>query len=257
MQTLLRKALSIWLLGIGCIPFAHADEITVAVAANFTKAAKELAKHFEQATNHKVRLAFGSTGAQYAQIIHGAPFDVFFAADTKTPAQLEKDNKIIAGSRFTYAQGRLVLWSPKHGSVDAEGKVLAQNQFKHLAIANPKLAPYGMAAQQTLQALGLQETLQPKIVRGENIGQAYQFVHSGAAELGFVALAQIIDSEQPSVVAGSYWLVPQTFYEPIEQQAVLLTDKKAAREFLDFVRSAAGQKIIAAYGYGVNNPKQE
>ena len=230
-------------------PFSHADELTIAVAANFTRAAKQLVAEFEQHSTHRVHLAFGSTGAQYAQIIHGAPFDAFFAADARTPMRLEEDGRIQPGSRFTYARGQLILWSPKVGVVDPEGKVLQRGDFAHLAMANPRLAPYGLAAQQTLEALGVAEKLQEKLVRGENISQAHQFIHSGAAGLGFVALAQIIDPEKPEQISGSYWRVPADLYEPIEQQAVLLSDKKAAREFVDFVRSEKGKGIIRAYGY--------
>ena len=231
------------------IPFTHTDELTIAVASNFTRAAKQLVAEFEQYSEHRVQLAFGSTGAHYAQIIHGAPFDAFFAADARTPMRLEEDGRTQGGSRFTYARGQLILWSPKAGVVDAKGKVLQRGDFAHLAMANPRLAPYGLAAQQTLEALGVADELQEKLVRGENISQTHQFVYSSAAELGFVALAQIIDPEKPEQISGSYWRVPADLYEPIEQQAVLLSDKKAAQEFVDFVRSEKGKAIIRAYGY--------
>ncbi len=240
--------------GLTCLSASHAEEITIAVAANFANTARELAAEFEQRTDHTVQIASGSTGAHYAQIRQGAPFDVFFAADVKTPEQLEMEGATIADSRFTYARGQLVLWSPKPGLIDAEARVLRDGNFRHLAIANPRLAPYGLAAQQTLETLetlALFDGLQNKLVRGENIAQAHQFVHSGAADLGFVALAQVIDREQPGKIAGSYWLVPHKYYSPIEQQAVLLKDKQAARDFLAFVKSDTGKAIIQAYGYEV------
>lgn len=241
-----KACVSLWVLLVWS-PLSLGDEITLAVASNFTKAAQQLAAEFEKISGHKVRLAFGSTGAHYAQISHGAPFDAFFAADVKTPALLERERKIIPGSRVTYAQGQLVLWSPKADFINLKGEVLQQTTFKYLAIANPKLAPYGLAAQQTLEALGILAQVEARLVRGENISQTHQFIASGAAELGFVALAQIITG----AIKGSYWLVPQNLYDPIEQQAVLLTDKQAARDFLGFVQSDAGRKIIQAYGYTV------
>lgn len=246
---------SLWVTLLVWLPVVHADEITLAVAANFSRAAKALAAEFEQHSGHRVQLSFGSTGAHYAQIINGAPFDAFFAADEKTPERLEDDGRIKRGSRFTYAEGQLILWSAKADLVDPEGKVLQSGKFTHLALANPRLAPYGQAAQQTLESLGLAEQLQEKIVRGENISQAYQFIHTGAAELGFVALAQLVDPTDRSTgssgsnISGSYWVVPPQLYQPIKQQAVLLNDKKAAQAFVDFVRSDRGRTIIRSHGY--------
>lgn len=258
------------------LPVSHAEEITLAVAANFSRAAKQLAKEFEQHSEHRVQMSFGSTGAHYAQIMHGAPFDAFFAADDHAPLRLEQAGRIKRGSRFTYARGQLVLWSARADLVDNEGKVLQRGDFAHIALANPRLAPYGQAAQQTLDALGVAAQLQEKIVRGENISQTYQFIYTGAAELGFVALAQLIDPNKASAVtaanvagsasessesesdsraadshwaAGSHWIVPPQLYKPIEQQAVLLSEKKAAQEFMDFVRSERGRNIIRAHGY--------
>ena len=246
-----RRHLVAFLFSVLWLPATHAEDLTIAVASNFTSTAKQLAGEFERQSNHHIKLAFGSTGAHYAQISHGAPFDIFFAADVKTPARLESDGKIVAGSRFTYAQGQLVLWSPKAGVVDSDGKMLTAGKFDHLAIANAKLAPYGQAAEETLQHLQLLDTVQAKLVRGENIGQTYQFVYSGAAQLGFVALAQVMNSDGSGNISGSYWIVPQPLYSPIEQQVVLLKDSQAARDFLAFVHSAAGKKIIRAYGYSV------
>jgi len=224
------------------------DDICVAVASNFTDTVKDIAERFEAKTGHRITLVFGSTGRLYAQIKNGAPFDAFFAADVREPELLEKEGLALPGSRFTYAVGRLVLWSLKAGYVDREGKVLKQMDFQHLAIANPKLAPYGRAAQEVLQARGVWEQLSERLVCGENISQTFQFVKSGTAELGFVAYSQVKRPGQPA--EGSLWEVPQTLYSPIAQQAQLLKDSEIAREFLAFVRSADALEIIREYGYG-------
>lgn len=228
---------------------AMADEVLVAVASNFTGVIKTIAGRFEQATGHAVVLSFGSTGKHYAQIRHGAPYHAFFAADLQRPRLLEEEGRIVPGSRYTYAFGRLVLWSPQADRVDALGGVLATDGYARLAVANPRLAPYGAAAQQVLEARGLWDTLQPRLVRGENIGQTYQYVQSGAAELGFVAYSQIRTPDTEP--AGSAWIVPEDLYAPIEQQAVLLKDTPAARAFMAFVRSEEAAGIIEGYGYGV------
>ena len=225
-----------------------AEEIRVAVASNFTSAIKEIAARFERQTAHKVTLVFGSTGKHYAQIKHGAPFDAFFAADAKRPRLLEAEGLGLPGSRFTYAVGKLILWSPQAHYVDPRGKVLEQGEFRHLALANPKLAPYGRAAREVLQKKRQWLVLRDRMVRGENIGQTFQFVKSGNAELGFVAWSQIKRPGQPT--QGSWWEIPQALYSPIEQQAVLLQDIAAARAFLTFVRGQEALDIIGAYGYG-------
>ena len=188
--------------------FASADEVQVAVAANFTAPMKMIAAEFEKDSGHKVQLSFGSTGKLYAQIKNGAPFEVMLAADEKTPAKLEKEGAGVAGSRFTYAIGKLVLWSPKPGYVDEKGEVLAKGDFKHVSIANPKLAPYGVAAIETLTALKLLESIEPKLVQGENIAQTHQFVATGNAELGFVALSQVMKGGKIS--EGSAWVIPSS-----------------------------------------------
>lgn len=225
-----------------------AAEIRVAVASNFSETITAIAEDFEADSGHRVKLLIGSTGKHYAQIKNGAPFDAFFAADSKRPEQLENEGASVAGSRFTYAIGKLILWSPKANYVDAEANVLKQNLFRHLAIANPKLAPYGVAAQQVLQAHGLWESLKNKTVRGENIGQAFQFVSSGNAELGFIAYSQI---KRPGhAITGSWWQVPESLYTPIAQQAVLLKDSEAARAFMAFVKSDKSLAIIHSFGYG-------
>lgn len=226
-----------------------AAEIRVAVASNFRPAMQVLAKRFEKQTGHQVVLIFGSTGKQYAQIKHGAPFDAFFSADSERPLLLEQEGIALPGSRFTYAVGKLVLWSPVAGYVDSTGDVLKTGEFRHLAIANPELAPYGLAAQQVLQARGLWDPLGSRLVRGENIAQTFQFVKSGNAELGFVAYAQIKHRRKP--VRGSFWDVPAELYTPIEQQAVLLIEGEPARAFMQFVQSWDALKIIAESGYAV------
>lgn len=231
-----------------------AAEIRLAVASNFIAAITELAQHYEQQTGHKVILVTGSSGKHYAQIHHGAPYDLFFSADQRRPALLEEEEIAIAGSRFTYAIGKLVLWSPYSGVVDSAGTVLAEGGFRHLAIANPKLAPYGRAAQEVLTARRLWGALKGRMVRGENIGQTFQFVKSGNAELGFVALSQISRPGEP--ISGSYWRVPQTLYTPIAQQAVLLRESPAAREFLRYVRSDQARQLIRDQGYATPEESQ-
>ncbi len=223
-------------------------KVHIAVASNFTDAIKELARQFEENTNYQVTLSFGSTGKHYAQIINGAPYDLYFAADSERPKLLDEAGVAVAGSRFTYAIGKIILWSPMPDYVDPEGAILETGDFNHLAIANPDLAPYGKAAREVLIARGLWDTLKGDSVRGENIGQTYQFVHSGNAELGFVAYSQIMQPNHPLV--GSYWEVPQSMYTPIEQQVVLLTDTEPARDFLNFIQSEIALDIIRSYGYG-------
>ena len=229
---------------------AQAGETTVAVAANFTAAAKELATLFTEKTGHTTKISFGSTGALYNQIANGAPFEVFLAADSKRPEKAEAEGLAVAGSRFTYATGKIVLYSSDPALVDADGKVLTDpSKFNRLAIANPKTAPYGVAALQALDKLGLSATLADKIVRGDNIAQTHQFVVTGNAELGFVALAQIALKAD-----GSRWIVDESLYEPIRQQAVLLKTGEAndaAKAFLDFLQSADAKTVIKKYGYGL------
>jgi len=227
---------------------ALAGEARVAVASNFAATAKALEISFEQQTDHEVRLVFGSTGKHYAQIRNGAPVNVLLAADEWRPRLLEEEGVAVRGSRFTYARGRLVLWSSEAGYVDGEGRVLEEGDFRHLAIANPKLAPYGAAAQEVLETLDLWDQLGKRIVRGENIAQALQFVDSGNAELGFVAAAQVSPERRTS---GSRWVVPETLHSPIDQQAVLIRDEPAARDFLLFLGSDEAKEIIRRSGYEV------
>lgn len=232
---------------------ALAEEITIAVAANFTEPMKRIAAGFEQASGHTVALAFGSTGKFYSQIKAGAPFDLLLAADNETPARLEQEGMAVKGSAFTYAIGKLALWSAKDAVVDAHGQVLKRGGFDHIAVANPKLAPYGAAAIETMQALGVREMLSPKIVLGESIAQTYQFVSSGNALLGFVALSQVV-GEEGKPKSGSMWIVPEKLHSPIRQDAVLLAkgkDNAAAKALLVWLRSDAAKQVIQRYGYGL------
>lgn len=227
---------------------AHPAEVTVAVAANFAAPMQRITAAFETDTGHRAKLAVGATGAFYTQIRSGAPFDVLLAADDETPARIESDALAVKGSRFTYALGRLVLWSAKPGVVDEHGEVLKVGNVDRIAIANPKLAPYGKAAVETMQKLGLYEHLTPRIVQAENIGQAFQFVATGNAPMGFVALSQAIDAK------GSKWIVPDDLHAPLKQDAVLLAhgkDNAAAIALMQYLKGDKARGIIRAYGYGL------
>ncbi len=229
---------------------AQAGDALLAVAANFTAPMQKIAQAFEQDTGHKAVLSFGATGSFYAQIKNGAPFDVLLAADDDTPLKIEKEGLSVVGSRFTYATGQLVLWSKQAGLVDDKGEVLRSGKFQKLAIANPKLAPYGLAATETLTQLGLLSELQPKIVMGESIGQTYQFLVTENAQLGFVALSQVFADGK--ITQGSAWVVPAKLHNPIQQDAVLLNSGKsnpAAAALLTYLKSDKARAIIKAYGY--------
>jgi molybdate transport system substrate-binding protein len=223
-----------------------ADEVKIAVAANFTAAMKEIAKSFEKSSGHKALVSYGSTGKLYAQILHDAPFEVFLAADQKRPRLLEQ--KQLADRRFTYAIGKLALWS-SDTQREVSAEALKKNDFDRLALTNPKTAPYGAAAVTVMQRLELYETLRPKLVQGDNVTQTYQFVATGSAQMGFVALAQtVLDN------SGSSWEIPSELYEPIRQDAVLLTkgkENRAAIAFLEYLNSEAAHAIIQRYGYAV------
>lgn len=227
---------------------AAADEVRVAVATNFAAVMNTLVERFEATSGHTVLVSAGSTGGHYAQIKNGAPFDAFFSADSERPRLLEAEGIAVPGSRFLYAVGRLALWSARRDYVDTDGRVLATGDFRHIAIANPELAPYGAAARDVLTARGLWAPLQPRLVMGQDIGQAYSFVQTGNAELGFVAWAQLKQGDRE--IAGSYWLVPDSLHRPIEQEAVLLRDVPAARALAEFIKSAEAHEIIRRYGYG-------
>jgi molybdate transport system substrate-binding protein len=225
---------------------ASAAQTRVAVAANFTNPAKEIAAAFEAKTGHEAILSFGSSGLFFTQITQHAPFQIFLSADSERPERLVDDGLAVASSRFTYAIGKLVLWSRNPDLVRGE-ETLKSNAFSKLSISNPVAAPYGAAAIETMKSLGLYDTLRPKFVEGANITQAFQFVDTGNAELGFVALSQIIGND-----TGSRWIVPQEFYSPIRQDAVLL-EKGAANEaataFMAFLKGPEVQAIIEKYGY--------
>lgn len=229
---------------------AWAAQVQVAVAANFAAPMKSIAQAFERDTGHKAVLSFGATGQFYAQIKNAAPFEALLAADDRTPAQLESDGLTVSGSRFTYATGRLVLWSKRPDAVDAQGQVLRTKSLQRLAMANPKLSPYGAAASQTLSALGLRDAWAGKIVEGANVAQAYQFVASGNAELGFVALSQV--TQDGKLTQGSAWRVPATMHQPLIQSAVLLKPSlgnPAATALWAYLKSEQARGIIRSFGY--------
>lgn len=245
----LATLLSLILLAASAATSAFGAEVKVAVAANFTEPAKEIAARFKARTGHDAVLSFGSSGQFYAQIANGAPFEVFLSADRERPEKAEAEGLGVVGSRFTYAVGRLVLYSKTPGLVDPRGAVLKGGRFAKIAIADPKTAPYGLAAVETLKKLGVYEALAPKLVKGTSITQAYQFVDTGAAELGFVALSQVV-----AVKGGSRWIVPAADHTPIDQQAVLLktgANAPAAKAFIAFLKGSEAKAIVRKYGYEI------
>ena len=236
---------------MGAATQAQADEVSVAVAANFTAPMQQIAADFEKASGHKIVTSYGSTGKFYAQIKNGAPFELLLAADDETPARLIKENAAVAGSQFTYAIGKLVLWSAKSAVVDDKGEVLKKGGFDHISLANPKLAPYGAAGVEVMKALGAYDALQPKIVSAENITQAYQFVSSGNALLGFVALSQVLKDGK---IDGSAWIVPAHLYAPIRQDVVMLEKgrgKPAAEALAKYLKGDKAKAVIKSFGYGL------
>ena len=230
--------------------YLRAAEVSVAVAANFAAPIQKIATAFEQDTGHKANISFGSTGKFYTQIRNGAPFQVLLAADAETPAKLEQEGFAEVGTQFTYAIGKLVLWSKQAGFVDDKGEVLRRGNFDHIAIADPKLAPYGLAAMQALAQIGLDKSITPKVVWGENISQTFLYVDSKAASLGFVALSQVL--KDGVIKEGSVWVLPTSMYASIRQDAILLKEGKtnpAAVTFLKYLRSPKSQEIIRSFGY--------
>jgi molybdate transport system substrate-binding protein len=245
--------LSLILTALGLVSeLAAADEVQVAVAANFTAPMEQIAIEFHKDTGHTAQLSFGATGKFYAQISNGAPYEVLLSADSQTPARLISESNAVAGSQFTYAIGKLVLWSPKPGVVDDKGAVLTNPTIAHVAYCNPKLAPYGAAAIEAMKSLRVLDAVQPKLVQGENIAQAFQFVASGNAEIGFVALSQVV--KDGKVSKGSAWVVPPNLYSPIRQDAVILAKGRnhpAAAALLDYLKSDKSKAIIRAFGYAL------
>lgn len=233
---------------------AFAETTLVAVASDFTKPMTEIAEVFEKTTGHTANLSFGSSGKAFAQIQNGAPFEVYLSASEKYPLELEKSGHAIADSHFVYAIGKLILWSPKPGYIDDKGEILKTGDFKHIAIADPSHAPYGVVAEQVMDNLGVIDRLRPLFVQGENISQTFQFVNTGNAELGFVAFAQVIDIDSGKIGSGSGWIIPDTLHGPFNQTAVLLktgAKNPAALALLDFLKSQAALAIIDKYGFAL------
>jgi molybdate transport system substrate-binding protein len=244
------RTLSFALVCIGTAASVSAEEAQIAVAANFSAPMKQIISDFERTTGHQIRASYGSTGKLYAQIQNGAPFEALLAADQKRPRLLEDDGVGVSGSRFTYAIGTLVLWSADPNFVDDEGRVLNTTEFEKLSIANPKLAPYGEASIETLKALSLKEAIEPKLVMGENIAQAYQFVDTGNAKLGFVALSQVMVDGK--ITKGSGWIVPGDMHAPIRQDGVILAkgkDNAAASDLFAYLKGDQARAVIQAFGY--------
>ena len=250
MKKYLGILITITLLNLTLTAPSMAEEVRVAVAANFTAPMKVIAANFEKASGNKVTLSFGATGMFYTQIKNGAPFDILLSADMQAPEKLEQEGAAVPGVRFTYAIGKLVLWSLTPSYVDDKGDVLKRNGFKHVALASPKVAPYGAAAMEVMEKLDLVQSLQSKFVQGENIAQAYLFASTGNAELGFVALSQV--TEGGKLKSGSVWMIPQTLYTPLRQDAALLTrakDNTAAKALIEYLKSESALVVIRSYGY--------
>lgn len=235
-------------------PLAMAEQVSIAVASNFTAAMQSLVERFEQQSHYRISSSYGSTGKLYAQIVNGAPYQIFLAADSERPQRLQSVTNMTEGEPFTYAVGKLLLWAPQASSAEQAQRQLRQGDFKFLSIANPKTAPYGAAAMEVLASMELEKRYRKKTVKGENIAQTYQFVYSGNAQLGFIANAQLHSAG--GTLPGAVWVIPQTLYRPIAQQAVLLKkgkDNPAARAFMQFLQSEEAQQLIVSFGYGVKS----
>lgn len=246
------KNMAVGLAALAAVTLARAEQVNVAVAANFTAPMNVIAAEFAKDTGHEARLAFGSSGKFYAQIRNGAPFQVFLSADDAKPVKLEEEGMTVAGSRFTYAIGTLALWSAQPGLVDDKAGVLKRGAYNKLAMANPKLAPYGAAAMEVLDGMGLRAAVEPKLVQGENIAQTYQFVLSGNADLGFIALSQVMKDGEIS--SGSAWIVPGSLHQPIRQDAVILSSGRgnaAAAALMKYLQGDKAKAIIRSYGYDI------
>ncbi len=242
--------LVLWAALFGLALNVQAASVSVAVASNFIAPMRKIAEAFAQETGHRAVLASGSTGGFHVQIKNGAPFEVLLAADDETPLRIEREGLGVEGSRFTYAIGQLVLWSEQPGYVDARANILRSSKFDRIAIANPRLAPYGSAAVETLTRLGVLKDVQSRLVQGENIAQTYQFVATGNVQLGFVALSQVISDGKIS--RGSGWIVPPDFHTPIRQDAILLVngkDQPAAIALMKFLRGEKARAVIRSFGY--------
>jgi molybdate transport system substrate-binding protein len=224
----------------------QAGDVKVAVSSNFATTLEKISEAFTKETGHKLVISSGATGKIYAQIREGAPFEVLLSADQTTPMKLITDNLAVEETQFTFAVGRLVLWSLKDKFVDDEGAVIKTSSVNHIAIANPKLAPYGVAAKEYLEKVGIWKIVEAKIVYGENISQTYQFVSTGNAEVGFIAMSQIMDTK------GSYWVVPESQYSPLKHDVILLNKGKTnpiAKKFLEFLKDRKVKAIISKFGY--------
>lgn len=253
---MLTRHFSLSILAIGLLLSINSPQAAttlVAVAADFTKPMTEIAAEFQKVTGHEAKLSFGSSGKAFAQIQSGAPFEVYLSASEKYPVELEKAGLVVPGSRFVYAIGKLVLWSATPGYVDDKGEILKTGNFKHIALADPTHAPYGVVAEQVMTSVGVLDKLRPLFVMGENISQTFQFVTTGNAELGFVALAQVIDLQTGKIGSGSGWLIPDELHGPFNQTAVLLqtgAENPAALALMDFLKSPTARAVIKKYGFG-------
>lgn len=246
----MRKSFILTLLFVAYATSLRAEEAMVAVAANFSAPMQQISALFQKETGHQIKLSFGASGGIYAQIKNGAPFDLFLSADQLTPQKLEAEGLGVPNSRFTYATGQLVLWSKQEGLVDAKGHVLQNKSIQRIALANPKLAPYGAAAIETMTNLGLLKELQSKLVQGDNIAQTYQFVSTQNAQIGFVALSQVFANGK--ITSGSAWIVPGNLHQPIQQDVILLRkgqDNKAATALLLYLKGEQAKKIMKSFGY--------